>query len=111
MPLLIMRLGTADRNWPLARRHVLPIALSAGLLLWLTIVAVRSALLVLEPFALPGRDASRPNYATPQMWGAVALITLACLAAALLTRRLQATATLPVTLAMGGAVLLAGAVG
>ena len=42
---------------------------------------------------------------------AVALIVLGCLGAALLTRRLQATATLPVTLAVGGVVVLAGAVG
>ncbi len=68
-------------------------------------------LLVLEPFALPGQAASRPNFATAPMWWAAALIVLTCLAAALLTRRLQAAATLPATFAVGGVVLLAGAVG
>jgi hypothetical protein len=78
---------------------------------WLAVVAVRSALLVLEPFALPGREASRPNFATPQMWWVAALIVVTCLVAAVLTRRLSPSATVPVTFAVGGTVLLAGAVG
>ena len=45
------------------------------------------------------------------MWWAAGVIVLSCVAAALLTRRLQATATLPITFTVGGVVLLAGAVG
>jgi hypothetical protein len=103
--------ATGRRAASLTMRQALPTVLSVALLAWLVVVAARSVLLALEPFALPGQEASRPNYATTQMWVSGALITLSCLAAALLTRRLQAAATLPVTFTVGGVLLLAGAVG
>ncbi len=47
----------------------------------------------------------------PSDLNAVLLITLGCLGTALLTRRLQAAATLPATIAIGGVVIVAAAIG
>ena len=109
---MITPLGALERLKVLTLRPAaLGVVVTAGLL-WLAVIAVRAALLVSEPFTLPGRDGdARPNNTTPAMWIAVGLIVLSCLVAALLTRRLLATATLPVTFAVGGVVVLAGAVG
>ena len=107
-----MRVGaTGRRAAPFTVRQALPVVLSLALLGWMALVAARSVALVLEPFALPGREPSRLTFATPQMWWAGALIIVTCLAAALLTRHLQAAATLPVTFSLGGVVVLAGAAG
>ncbi len=82
-----------------------------SLLGWLVVVTGAGALLTLQSLGFSVGGEGKDNRATPEMWWAVGLICFTCLAAALLTRRVQSAATLPVTFATGGVVVLAGAIG
>src|SRR5215203_4640714 len=108
---MTVRLSTTSRPRAIALHQMLPKALAVGLLVWVTVVAVRGTLLALEPITLLGRVPSRPNFGAPSMWAPAGLIILACLTAALLTRWFLSAATLPATLLTGGVFLLAGALG
>jgi len=60
---------------------------------------------------VPFNGAALPTHTEPTVVSPVLLITLACLSTALLTRRFYPAATLFATVATGGIVLLAGAIG
>ena len=96
-------------SW-LAIRQRLPVVVAVALVLWIGVVAGRGVQLVVEAADLAITGETRRGYATPQMLGTAALITVACLLVALLTRRFRPAATLPFTIGAGGAVLLVAAV-
>jgi hypothetical protein len=108
--------NTADQGSSIGRslralRQTAPGIALVSLLGWLVIVAAAGALLTLQSLGYSVGGEAKDNRATPEMWWTVGLICFTCLAAALITRRLQSAATLPVTFATGGVMVLAGAIG
>ena len=105
------RIGAVERRTPMVIRQALPVVLLVALLIWIAIAAARGAMLALQTAGIAvGGDAQR-SHATPEMVQAAVLVYFVCLTAALLTRWLHAQATLPVTYAAGGLVVLTGAIG
>lgn len=91
-------------------RPALSTAVLVALLVWMAVVAARGAVLALQTFGISVGGVAQPNYATPPMVQAAALVYIVCLAAALATRWFRPEATLPVTYAAGGFVVLVAAI-
>ena len=104
------RIDASGRRSAPAVRQVLPAVLTVTLLGWIAIVTARGALLALQTFGIPVVGAALQNFATPRMLWAAALVYLACLLASLIARRFRPAATIPITYATGGAIVLAGAI-
>jgi 4-amino-4-deoxy-L-arabinose transferase-like glycosyltransferase len=103
--------ATEDRSTSIAVRHSAPSVTAVLLLIWIVAVTGSGAVLALRAFGIPVGGDVLPNRApVATLWGA-AFIVITCASAALLTRRFEPTATLPITMAIGGVVLLAGAAG
>ena len=107
---MIARVDAARSRSSIAIRHRLSAAVLVGLLIWLAIIVVRGAVLVLQSSGFPIAGEAQRSYATPQMVWAAVLVCLSCLLAALITRWVRPAMTQPVTYAIGGGIVLTGAV-
>ena len=104
------RTRTADGLAARALPSWLPVAAAIVLFFWIALVAVRGVLLAREAIDLALARAARTGRPFPEMAILASLIVGICLLTALVTRRLWPPATLPVTFALGGGVLVVAAV-
>jgi hypothetical protein len=107
---VITKIDAATRLQSIAVGRRVYVAFLAGLVIWIVLITVRGALLVVESFNFPLTGEPGQRFAAPQLLGAAGLAILVCLAAALTTRWVHPTATLPVTCGACSLVLFAAAV-
>jgi 4-amino-4-deoxy-L-arabinose transferase-like glycosyltransferase len=102
---------TAQSRVLITLRQMAPAAIGWALVLWTALIAVRGALLALRSAGIPIAGEAQRTSASPEMLWAAVLVYLVCFGAAVTSRRFFPAATLPVTLALGGVVVVAGAIG
>ena len=108
---VIITQRVARPQWLLSVQRLLRPTSVLALLLWIMLVAGSGVLLALRSMGASINGEALRTRINPSDLNAVLLITLGCLGTALLTRRLRAAATLPATIAIGGLVIVAAAIG
>ena len=83
-PWLASRTGIAKRLLSFGGSPWFCATLALVLIVWMAVVAGRSAVLVLQSFGLPLMGGSTPSFATPQLLGAAGLIVLVCVVSGLI---------------------------